>query len=598
MGAGASAKPAEPSAASSDEATPIKLAPGTSIEDEVSRLLASNKDAIKLKAQVANLSAQVASLTARIRQLGFRFTVAQYNILAGYLGNNTEPWFMYGVDMPAERRSKVIEKHGERGDDGKYVNVGWPKYVKGILSDEEIAKVEAVDQADFSWEARKLRVVEQIRSLDADVVSLVECDDYHEFFEAQLASMGYDSTWSKRPRPGSADGCCIAWKRHVFTLDKPAAVEEYVDRYDPVRQKTYKDRIALLTLLRFVSSEQRVVVVSTHLTRNPEDPKMDALRAKQIGQVLRKITEYTITHDCLNDAPVVLAGDLNATSFQKLRGIANAVTLMLGEEHAGRLHPFAFDCKELPTGKTSVTAARDVRIDALLYHSQRLVLIDSVKAPSLSTPIPDTRHPSDHIPIMATFEVRSLLAQHQDCARAWYNTVAGRSGHVPLTRDGLSSAFFIFEVDSDDLVSQSEFLSCVSQQLGYDTLPDEEVNAAFTRALDPEKGGITFASFCTAYCDCLSKAGLPGMEDLRDAFKSFDKDGSGKLGYDEIEGVFTHCSPVALPEGTDIHAIVKQIDTDGDGHISIDEFCEGLTASWVRQASASSGRRASLGMVP
>jgi len=239
-----------------------------------------------------------------------------------------------------------------------------------------------------------------------------------------------------------------------------------------------------------------------------------------------------------------------------------------------------------------------VRIDALLYQSQRLVLIDSVKAPSLSTPIPDTRHPSDHIPIMATFEVRSLLAQHQDCARAWYNTVAGRSGHVPLTRDGLSSAFFIFEVDSDDLVSQSEFLSCVSQQLGYDTLPDEEVNAAFTRALDPEKGGITFASFCTAYCDCLSKAGLPGMEDLRDAFKSFDKDGSGKLGYDEIEGVFTHCSPVALPEGTDIHAIVKQIDTDGDGHISIDEFCEGLTASWVRQASASSGRRASLGMVP
>ena len=32
-------------------------------------------------------------------------------------------------------------------------------------------------------------------------------------------------------------------------------------------------------------TQQRVLVVSTHLTRNPEDPSMDALRAKQIGQV-------------------------------------------------------------------------------------------------------------------------------------------------------------------------------------------------------------------------------------------------------------------------------------------------------------------------
>jgi len=184
MGAGASAKPAEPSAASSDEATPIKLAPGTSIEDEVSRLLASNKDAIKLKAQVANLSAQVASLTARIRQLGFRFTVAQYNILAGYLGNNTEPWFMYGVDMPPERRAEVVKRHGERGDDGKYVNVGWPKYVKGILSDEEIAKVEAVDQADFSWEARKLRVRALFERFDYNGDGVLSASEFHSMLGA------------------------------------------------------------------------------------------------------------------------------------------------------------------------------------------------------------------------------------------------------------------------------------------------------------------------------------------------------------------------------------------------------------------------------
>ena len=149
------------------------------------------------------------------------------------------------------------------------------------------------------------------------------------------------------------------------------------------------------------------------------------------------------------------------TSFQKLRGIANAVTLLLGQEHLGTLHPFAFDCKELPTGKTSVTAARDVRIDAILYQSQRLLLTDTRKAPALPEPIPNAQHPSDHIPIMATFEVRSELSHHQECARAWFNTIAGRTGHVPLTREGLASAYFVFEVDADDLVSQAEFLTCV-----------------------------------------------------------------------------------------------------------------------------------------
>jgi len=372
----------------------------------------------------------------------------------------------------------------------------------------------------------------------------------------------------------------------MFVLDKPPDTAEYVDKVDPATGKTYKDRIALVALLRFIGSEQRVVIVSTHLTRNPEDPKMDALRAKQIGQVLRKITEFTVANKCFDDTPVVLAGDLNATSFQKLRGIANAVTLLLGSEHAGALHPFAFDCKELPTGKTSVTAARDVRIDALLYQSQRLILTDSRKAPNLAEPIPNKVHPSDHIPIMATFEVRSALSHHQMCARSWFNTVGGRSGHVPLTRNELGAAYFVFEVDSDDLVSQAEFLTCVSQQLGYDSIADEEVNRTYAKALDEAKGGVTFSSFVKAYCAALSASGLPGLEDLRDAFSSFDKDKSGSLTSDEVEAVFAQCSPVALPEGSTVSDIIKRIDTDGDGNITIDEFLDGLTAAWVKSASS------------
>ena len=35
------------------------------------------------------------------------------------------------------------------------------------------------------------------------------------------------------------------------------------------------------------------------------------------------------------------------------------------------IHPFTFDCLDVPTGVTSVTTARCVRIDAIMYESQR-----------------------------------------------------------------------------------------------------------------------------------------------------------------------------------------------------------------------------------
>ena len=70
------------------------------------------------------------------------FIVAQYNILAGYLGDNRQPWFLYGIDVSEERRAQIITKFYQRDENGKYANAGWPKYVTGILSDEEMKIVE------------------------------------------------------------------------------------------------------------------------------------------------------------------------------------------------------------------------------------------------------------------------------------------------------------------------------------------------------------------------------------------------------------------------------------------------------------------------
>ena len=72
------------------------------------------------------------------------------------------------------RREAIGVKHRERDPVTKeYVNVGWPNYVRGILTDDEIAAVERYDAAHFKWERRGPRLAEVTRDdvVQKDLVS-------------------------------------------------------------------------------------------------------------------------------------------------------------------------------------------------------------------------------------------------------------------------------------------------------------------------------------------------------------------------------------------------------------------------------------------
>ncbi|CAE8599296.1 unnamed protein product, partial [Polarella glacialis] len=203
------------------------------------------------------------------------FVAGQYNILAGYLGNNTEPWFLYGPEVCKDRRAQIKRLHVERTPDGKLVNAGWPNYVRGILSPAEQVEVEQVHEEHFSWERRKHRIIEVIRGMDADVPSMVELDHYQTFFKPELDNLGYDAVWCKRPRNTSHDGCCIAWRRSAFELVSHTWVE-YSDSFEHEGLKVVKkDRVALLALLQSTHTGDKLCVVSTHLARCPEEACLD-----------------------------------------------------------------------------------------------------------------------------------------------------------------------------------------------------------------------------------------------------------------------------------------------------------------------------------
>eukprot|EP00900_Chrysochromulina_parva_P007715 jgi/Chrpa1/16945/Chrysochromulina_OHIO_Genome00020550-RA len=76
----------------------------------------SPADVHDLQQQVVRLQTQVLRQQEEIDVLrgkggaraAHEFVVAQYNILAGYLGDNTQPWFLYGLDLSSERREAIF----------------------------------------------------------------------------------------------------------------------------------------------------------------------------------------------------------------------------------------------------------------------------------------------------------------------------------------------------------------------------------------------------------------------------------------------------------------------------------------------------------
>ena len=133
-----------------------------------------------LQESICELQAeQQASISALWASQSVTFIVAQYNILASYLGDNPQPWFLHGLpagSMPDARREAIMTKFYERDQHGKLVNIGWPHFVKGLLSDQEQRQVEACNERYFVWNVRSTKLLDTVLATGADVISLVELD--------------------------------------------------------------------------------------------------------------------------------------------------------------------------------------------------------------------------------------------------------------------------------------------------------------------------------------------------------------------------------------------------------------------------------------
>lgn len=138
-------------------------------------------------------------------------------------------------------------------------------------------------------------------------------------------------------------------------------------------------------------------------------------------------------------------------------------------------------------------------------------------------------------------------------------------------RDDYKEAFQLFDKDGSGAISKEE-LGAVMESLGF--APTECELRDMIREHDADESGqIEFDEFCQLMCrQKLDDESGDNAENLKAAFRAFDKDCSGYITADELRQVMTSLGEQLTDE--EIEEMIREADNDGDGQINYQEFVQ------------------------
>lgn len=321
---------------------------------------------------------------------------------------------------------------------------------------------------------------------------------------------------------------------------------------------------------------ERVLVISTHLARNPEDSKMTLLRAKQIAQLMKHLTDFVAKHEAA-DVPVVMMGDLNAAVFGEIRGMARAIFQLAGQD----VHSFLWRSDDVQTGATSVTSTRDVRIDAVMYQPTHLKVLE-VYTPEVKEKIPNEEHPSDHVPVYVAFQVKADHKRRRETAATWLQAIMHSNQKVPvLPESEIHKAFEYFDREHAGKINEFDMEESVNN-LRIDL--STEMQFHLLKCYSHNK--ISWADFLLSYHLQLSPDRMQGVADLEKCFEILDSSGRGAMTLQDIKCIFNEISPTKYPP-EEVDTIMKKIQTDADGFVDHQLFTIAVLKGYAHPHSSS-----------
>ena len=176
----------------------------------------------------------------------------------------------------------------------------------------KIVEEDLVKLPYLSWENRSKKILSELKTLNADLISLIEIEKDEKFIK-ELNSYGYE--FALKPRTGNhSEGCAIAWKIEKYELIDLLSIGFNMNKTEKNISEVYdRDNIALIGIFKLVEIPNIIIIFSTtHLIFNV---KIGDIKLGQIYQLMNAL-EYLrkkYEDELKNKVYIFLGTDLNCT---------------------------------------------------------------------------------------------------------------------------------------------------------------------------------------------------------------------------------------------------------------------------------------------
>jgi calmodulin len=130
------------------------------------------------------------------------------------------------------------------------------------------------------------------------------------------------------------------------------------------------------------------------------------------------------------------------------------------------------------------------------------------------------------------------------------------------------AAFRKFEKDQQGTVATTQ-LGLVMRSLGHN-VSKADLQDMINRVDPDKKGTITFPEFLMLMAPRIEHD--VSEEEIKEAFKAFDRNGSGHISGSELQHIMKHLGEKLTDDWFLLDEMIAEADKDGDGEINYEEF--------------------------
>ncbi|XP_054274191.1 troponin C, isoallergen Bla g 6.0201-like [Macrosteles quadrilineatus] len=139
----------------------------------------------------------------------------------------------------------------------------------------------------------------------------------------------------------------------------------------------------------------------------------------------------------------------------------------------------------------------------------------------------------------------------------------------------LKSAFNAFDQEGTGSISM-EMVGTILELMGWSMTP-AELKEVVDEVDADGSGWLEFEEFCQLASKFVMEDEDGGNieEELREAFRMYDKEGEGYITTDVLKEIFRELDRTITEE--DLNSMIEEIDSDGSGTVDYEEFMEVMT---------------------